>query len=169
MKSITSLLACLSLLMIGLSNLNAQNPISTFAIPHNGSELTATHSIDAKFLGEYAQLKGNEKRQYRLRVGNEVSYVWRPTLDATSNTYIWQKESQEPIQWGVLVEKDQIVFTEITEMFRDGSKTFQAMTLVYYNPQKQKAEQLYLYERNGEMVLGNAVKIAEETEFAKDK
>jgi hypothetical protein len=168
MKSIITLLACLSFFIIGLSNLKSQNTINTFAIPYNGSDLTVTHNIEAKYLGEYAQLKGSERRQYRLRVGNEGSYIWRPTLDAASNTYIWQKDSQEPITWGVLVEKEQIVLTEITEMFRDGAKTFQAMTLVYYNAQKQKSEQLYLYERNGEVVLGNAIKVAEEAEFAKD-
>lgn len=154
---------------VGFSTSSTQAQPTVFELQNGATVLKVTQDIDNKFLGEYQQTRGSIKRQFRinLRLADGKSFFWAPASASETQNLGWLAEQRQPITWGLLTENGELVQTEIHEMVGREMQDFKAFTLVYKTEIDTEYKMLHLYDKNGVIMLGDAIKVGTEIETAK--
>lgn len=133
---------------------------SSFTLNLDGKEVEVNQELDERYFGDYLSLDGAAQFRFRLHVELGESYYW-PQSEVAPNQYEWVPEDKIPIRWGILLEDGNTAQAEVTEMEAGQLKQYPALLFVYEKEGEQKALLLNLYEKNGEINLGLAVKMSD--------
>ena len=143
----------LSFLFICVAFVGYSQDFTTFAMQFEGEEVQATQNIDSKYLGAYLQDKGSRKYQYNLQKNGSFY------LEQTNND--WNTANQKPIEWGVLVNGNEIAKAFVTVDVEGVAKKYEATIIIIRNATTSEYSYYNLYERDGSIYLDEAVKVSE--------
>lgn len=130
----------------------------TLTLHLDGEEVEVSQELDERYFGDYLSLDGAAQFRFRLHVELGQSYYW-PQTEVAPDQYEWVPEDKVPIRWGLLLENGEIAQAEVTEFESGQLKQYPALLFVYEKEGEQKSLLLNLYEKNGEITLGHAVKM----------
>lgn len=132
----------------------------SFTLSLDGETVEVSQDLDERYFGDYLSLDGEAKFRFRLHVELGESYYW-PQTEVAPNLYEWVPEDKIPIRWGLLLENGEIAQAEVTEVESGQLYQYPALLFVYEKEGEQKSLLLNLYEKNGEVRLGHAVKLSD--------
>ena len=119
----------------------AQNS-NIFSLPFNGEEVMASQEVNSNFMGIYLSEK------YQISLSQNIG-----------QSYIAEHNGQKvEIIWGVLLEKDQTVTTEVSEFVNGKSIVYEALVIIVYNTVSNESEEWLLYELDGKKYFGEGRK-----------